>query len=224
MRGRVAPVRGEPISLQVSSLYERGAPRDDQEHVFATTTDDGHFEFNVIPEHETIKVVTGWRELGASIHEAERSERRTRLVWVPWGYGKRPYVRCWCGARVSRAFITTNPPAQGMLVCHRCAGARYESQDSFPQARLEERSDGLRVRLRSNSGAYDPIPEKPPRMHWRTYDRLKEELVAVEHDLAQLLRAEQDAVDKAFAEHHPDYDTALNILRQINDRNRLLGR
>jgi hypothetical protein len=220
----VASVRGEPVSLRVSSLYELGVPLNEREHVVKTTTDEGHFVFTVIPGDESITVVSEWRELGASRYDAEISERSTRLTLVPWGYGHRPYVLCWCGSRVSRAFITTNRPAHGMLVCHRCAGARYESQDSFPQARLEERSDGLRLRLRSNSGAYGPIPKKPPRMHWRTYNGLRDELVAVEEELARLYEAEKESLHMSFGARYPDYQTAMGILEQINERNRQAGR
>jgi hypothetical protein len=224
MTGRVAPIQGEPVSLQVSSLYERGVPLSDREHVFRTTTDDGHFIFTVIPGEHSVTVVTGWHDLGTSRYDSERSERSTRLIWVTWGYGRRPYVLCWCGGRVSRAFITTNRPAHGMLVCHRCAGARYSSQDSFPEARLEERSNGLRVRLRSNSEAYDPIPSKPSRMHWRTYHRIKAELVAVEEELARRREVELESLDIAFGARYPDFQMAMGILGQIDERNRKAGR
>jgi hypothetical protein len=215
-----ASVRGAHVSLRVSSLYEFGEPLNDREHVFETTTDDGHFVFTVIPGDESIMVVTGWRDHGAPRNEGERTERRTRLIWEPWGYGARPFVICWCGKRVSRAFITTNRPAEGMLVCHRCAGARYVSQDSFPEARLEVRSQGLRARLRSNTGPYEPIPEKPPRMHWRTYNRLKDELVIVEDELARLREEEEKTMRTAFEARYPDATTAFSIIDQLNVRNR----
>lgn len=146
----VASVRGQHVSFQVSDLYERGVPLNEAEHVFETTTEQGDFAFMVIPGHASISVVTTWRKPHSGWHEAEKLERSIPLVWAPWGFGgHRPFAICWCGKRLSRAFIVTEPPDHGRLACPRCAGVRYTSQDSFHESAwldvLVDAEDVLRV-------------------------------------------------------------------------------
>lgn len=58
--------------------------------------------------------------------------------------------------------------------CRKCRRATYPSQ--YNQLRLPGLSsiENARKSLNGDTGIFDPFPEKPKGMHWRTYRRLKE--------------------------------------------------
>jgi hypothetical protein len=61
---------------------------------------------------------------------------------------------------------------QGYFACRHCYGLVYASE----QESLSERGLLKAQKILSGLGAkpdiFDPFPEKPPRMHFRTYERL----------------------------------------------------
>jgi hypothetical protein len=188
--------------VRVSSLYRQGVPQDHVEHTLTQRTKAGEFRFSLIPGEDSIFVNTWWRPPDAD--DWKRLERRTKVEWVDWSFGsRRPFVVCpGCERRVSRAFITTAVLA-GTLICHRCAGVRYRSQDAPLAPRLAERADSIRVRLGGSSvhgRTGEPAPAKPPRMHWRTYDRLTTELLELEVLLKELERVRMlNTLGEAYA-------------------------
>jgi hypothetical protein len=59
--------------------------------------------------------------------------------------------------------------------CRNCHGLVYETQYEPPFARAATRALKIRKRLGGNGGIDDFFPEKPKGMHWKTYDRLRQE-------------------------------------------------
>ena len=53
--------------------------------------------------------------------------------------------------------------------CRRCNGLRYDTQYEPAFARAATRALTIRERLGGRSGIYDPFPEKPKGMQWKTY-------------------------------------------------------
>jgi hypothetical protein len=88
------------------------------------------------------------------------------LEWTPCNYGgRRPWFRCpRCRRRAAVLFLVA-----GIFECRCCHGLAYPSQAEDRSGRLLLKRDKLRVRLGAEPGMG---LEKPPRMHWRTFERL----------------------------------------------------
>jgi hypothetical protein len=63
-----------------------------------------------------------------------------------------------------------------LFLCRQCHGLTYETaQSGDRQATIKSRLLAIRQRLGAHPGPgwpFDSLPEKPPHMHWQTYDRL----------------------------------------------------
>lgn len=57
----------------------------------------------------------------------------------------------------------------------RCRGLAYASTREDRATRLVTKAQRIRLRLGGTSNTFDPFPPKPPRTHWRTYWRLRDE-------------------------------------------------
>ena len=118
-------------------------------------------------------------------HASYRLERFTfeggRKSWafpvgvaVEWTHchfgGVRPWLVCpRCGHRRLRLYFLRDI---GTL-CRGCLGLAYRSQQVPPMRRVQIRQERLRARLGGFGEPGEAFPEKPPRMHWRTYERLQ---------------------------------------------------
>jgi hypothetical protein len=55
-----------------------------------------------------------------------------------------------------------------------------------PQCRAIAKARKFRMRLGGGPSVLDPLPGKPPRMHWRTYDRMYAAAMAADERLVAL--------------------------------------
>ena len=84
--------------------------------------------------------------------------------------GYRPWFSCpRCGRRVSAVYHKA-----GTLACRLCWNLRYASQRRGAKSRKYLQSLKLRLRLNGVASLAAPFPERPPRMHEKTYQRLLE--------------------------------------------------
>jgi len=92
------------------------------------------------------------------------------IVWTPCHLGgRRPWFCCTVCRR--RAAILYG--AGDLFACRHCYDLSYASQLESPTMRAISRSRNIRMRLGGSPDVLRPFPEKPPRMHRRTYDRLR---------------------------------------------------
>lgn len=97
------------------------------------------------------------------------------LTWCHFG-GHRPWFCCTarpsglrCNRRVAKLYLGAAP----LFACRACLGLTYASQTESPRFRNISRSRKIRVQLGGTADLFDPFPEKPRRMHWRTYMRIR---------------------------------------------------
>ena len=113
--------------------------------------------------------------------------------WTRCHYGgRRPWLLCGgCGRRVAVLYL-----ADTVFSCRHCARLAYASQNETDFARHIRRRDKLRARLNAPPGI-EPILSKPPRMHWRTFERLCEAVDRAELDACGSL-SEQRWLNRAL--------------------------
>jgi hypothetical protein len=125
--------------------------------------------------------------------------QRIRVSWtnVHLG-GERPWMHCpHCQRRVAKLY-----GGFGGYFCRACVGNPiYASQALSAQARPHFQACKLRLRIGGEASPTAPFPERPRRMHRRTYERLKRRLLKLEASLSRRVRSRQ-----------PDYPSLVAYL------------
>jgi hypothetical protein len=106
------------------------------------------------------------------------------IVWTNCALGgKRPWFLCtshrrgrYCGRRVAKLYLRGG----SIFACRHCYRLVFASQQESSRHRSISRARKIRMRLGGSANLVDRFPEKPPRMHWRIYRRLRERAVAAE--------------------------------------------
>lgn len=101
----------------------------------------------------------------------EPTEQWVRLEWQPWRFGgRRRWFRCpsiACGRRALKLYQCNR-----YFACRVCANLAYQSQHDNWGNRALSKAQNIRRKLGGSPVLWDPFPEKPRGMHWRTYSRL----------------------------------------------------
>ena len=107
----------------------------------------------------------------ASGSEPEVVSQQVDLTWTACYYGgHRPWFVCpRCGRRVAILY------GRSRFGCRACQRLAYPSQNESAADRQMRKAQAIRERLGGSPDLSRPFPPKPPRMHWRTYARLREQ-------------------------------------------------
>jgi hypothetical protein len=108
------------------------------------------------------------------------AKQRIPLIWTPCRFGGfRPWYKCpGCGRKVGKLYNTG-----ASLNCRRCLDLWYSSQRRGAKSRIYLQALKLRLRLNGIASLTAPIPQRPRRMHERTYQRLRRRLEDLERQL-----------------------------------------
>jgi hypothetical protein len=104
-------------------------------------------------------------------------EQRVPITWTPCHFGgHRPWFVCsaYSGVRPCGRRAAVLYGAGELFACRRCHGLAYESQQEVPIERAISKAQKIRMGLGGSGDLFRPFPEKPKRMHLRTYLRLLE--------------------------------------------------
>lgn len=103
--------------------------------------------------------------------------------------GTRPWFICpgevngrYCGRRVAKLYA-----GGAHFLCRHCYGLAYASQSETAIDRLLSQANKLRVKLGGQPGV-DMVPPKPLGMHWRTYERHYQTLLAADEAYYRYVR------------------------------------
>ena len=129
-------------------------------------------------------VVLMFRAYNLRDHSRIELDQRVPVVWTDCALGgKRPWFVCtssrrgrYCERRVVKLYLRYG----SQLACRDCFGFAYASQQESPHSRAIGQARKIRMRLGGSENLRQPFPEKPPRMHWRTYWRWKSRAAVVE--------------------------------------------
>jgi hypothetical protein len=108
-----------------------------------------------------------WLGLGAT--KAEPILQQVAITWTGLHFGgRRPWFICGCGRRAAVLYTIG-----GLFRCRRCQGLVYASQRESPRYRNLSQTQKVRLRLGGSPDIFEFFPQKPKRMHRRTYLRLR---------------------------------------------------
>ena len=105
--------------------------------------------------------------------EEPPSTCRVYLDWTDCALGgRRPWFICpemGCSRRVAILYFGSE------LACRHCINLAYACQRETPDARAARRANTIRRRLGWEAGILNDEAGKPKGMHWRTFERLRDE-------------------------------------------------
>jgi hypothetical protein len=121
-------------------------------------------------------VVLIYRSRCSGASEWKSIEQRVPITWTVCHLGgQRRWFVCsvncngrYCGRRVAVLYS-----AGELFACRRCYGLAYTSQQETPMYRGMSQAQKIRMKLGGSSDIFESFPEKPKRMHWRTYHSLR---------------------------------------------------
>src|SRR6516162_2154104 len=138
---------------------------------------------SIMVQVECAAVLLSYRSCYSGSDDWKSIEQRVpiRLTACHFG-GVLPWFVCpvyrngrYCGRRAAVLYC-----AGELFACRRCYGLAYESQQETPMRRGVFQAQKIRMRLGGSVNLFEPFPEKPKRMHWRTYLRLRTRAEAAE--------------------------------------------
>lgn len=105
----------------------------------------------------------------------DRAQPRAQSIPVlrtPCHYGgSRPWFECpGCSQRCAKLYFDDD----GSFRCRKCLGLAYRSQLQASAERPRLIAQRIRRSLGGSPSLFEPFPAKPPKMHWRTYVRIRE--------------------------------------------------
>jgi hypothetical protein len=129
---------------------------------------------DVVTEVDAVVLTFRSRSWGGKFGQIIR--QRVPITWTPCSLGgRRAWFRCdeyylgrYCDRRVALLYSGGGP-----FACRHCRRLAYASQNETPTLRAINRVRKIRMRLGAGFSFAEPFPEKPPRMHWRTYLRIR---------------------------------------------------
>jgi hypothetical protein len=125
-------------------------------------------EMIVLTECDHVTLI--YKSRGWGTTKAEPILQRVAVTWTDCHFGgRRPWFICrGCGRRAAVLYT-----AGGLFECRRCHGLAYATQQESPYYRNLTAAQKIRARLAGSLSTFDEFPDKPKRMHRRTYLRLR---------------------------------------------------
>lgn len=109
------------------------------------------------------------------------------VEWSPCNFGgERPWFICpgrGCWSRVARLYLIGK-----YFRCRHCSNLGYHTQRLDRFSRLLDKANSIRDRLGGKPGMLSSFPDKPKGMHWKTYYRMRREVMMTESNAMGAIR------------------------------------
>jgi hypothetical protein len=163
------------VSIDVRRWHREGRLHAGQ-HFSSSWTSGGKPFGSISVRTEADAVVLVFHSRNSQGSDWKSVEQRVPITWTACHLGgRRAWFRCavysngrYCGRRVALLY-----GAGELFACRRCYGLAYASQQEAPMHRGVYRAQKIRMRLGGSANLCESFPEKPKRMHWRTYLHLR---------------------------------------------------
>ena len=154
--------------IDVRRWHREGRLRPDQCLSVSWTRQGEPFgEMFALTEHDA--VILFYESLSCGATKAKPILQQVAITWTGLHFGgRRPWFICGCGRRAAMLFTIG-----GLFRCRRCNGLAYATQQETPLYRNLTAAQKIRARLGGSLSTFDEFPDKPKRMHRRTYLRLR---------------------------------------------------
>ena len=129
---------------------------------------------NVRTQRDAVILSYQTRHCGAT--EWKSINQRVPITWTDCHYGgRRPWFICAgnCDGQDCRRRVEVLYSAGDYFACRRCCDLTYASQQEPIRERGFLKARKILIRLGAKPDLFEGFPEKPSRMHWRTYERLQ---------------------------------------------------
>ncbi len=127
-------------------------------------------------------------------HKRSRVLHKFGIQWTRCNFGgRRPWFICQCGKRVAKLYDTGS-----IVACRHCLGTIYECQRRGENGRKYLRACRIRLSVGGAPTIAREFPEKPRRMHRKTYDRARFKCEKLEEALRS---------NRHFRSREPDYES-----------------
>jgi hypothetical protein len=173
------PIAEDMTSILAGDLYVAGAPHSHGPLVRVYGEGPVRFELGLRAREDRVSCV--YMRSAAGDRPFERVDYDVGVSWTECHYGgRRAWLHCareGCSRRAGRLYLQAP-----YLICRGCADVRFRTQTLVREDRRHARARALRERL--GQLPWDKRrPSRPKGMHWKTYDRLRAELIAIEVEL-----------------------------------------
>jgi len=136
-------------------------------------------------------------------------EQVVQLTYTDCNYGgRRAWFRCSnCGSRVAKLFVQ-NPH----FVCRHCCNLNYRSQSESISDRSHRKAIDIRRKLKFDPERKLPIAymPKPKGMHWKTFEKLRQQGMRAEQMYVALLNEQLDQIKEQITNKRIQPITILN--------------
>ena len=119
------------------------------------------------------------------------------ITWTACNFGgQRAWFECpSCHQRVTHLYLTS-----WRLGCRTCCDLTYASRREGRADRQMRRARTLRGRVGGSADLVGQFPPKPPRMHWRTYERVRAAELRATNIVVASDRASLDRIIKRWGD------------------------
>ncbi len=163
-------------SIDVRQWHRQGRLTAGQHFTCSWTYFGGESAGNINVRTEPDAVVLAYQSRSGKAAEWKAINQRVPITWTDCHFGgRRPWFICaayskgqHCGRRVAVLYGDGD-----YFACRRCCDLAYASQQEPVRERGFIKARKLRMRIGGDPNTLEPFPEKPPHMHWRTYERLR---------------------------------------------------
>jgi hypothetical protein len=165
---------GECQSVDVRHLHREGLLKSGHWFTLRWSRADretGSIRGAVIGDEKPEQVILTYRNRSGPSGEWEDVKEPALLAWTACNFGgERAWFIC-PGAGCRRRVAVLYGPGRYFL-CRHCYDLAYQSQRDNAMYRALHKAQSIRERLGGSANMREPFPDKPKRMHWRTYERL----------------------------------------------------